>query len=222
MVRDFWILSILLVLAGIAVQADLPEGKNWVNNVSRVVDGETIVVMHDGEPETVRLYGVDCPDDGQPFADEARTYTSVLVLRKSVDVHPVGKDTSGKTVAWVFQKGKNVNHLLVGAGLAWWSRQDAPSDRKLQELERQARAGRRRMWVQDNPVAPWDYRQESMKKKKTGPEDTVYVTRVDSTYHRAGCPLLRRSIINLLSAVPMSLPDARVKYKPCPVCDPPR
>jgi len=214
--------ALLFLLSAAVLFAADSANKSWVNNVMRIVDGETIVVMHDGVPETVRLFGIDCPDDGQPYADEARNYTTILVLNRSVDVQPVGKDTGGKTVARVYKEGKDVSQLLLEAGLAWWSRKDAPSDQKLKEIEQQARAAQRRMWVQPNPVAPWDYRQEQARKRGTEQEETVYVTRVEGTYHRASCPLLRRSVINVLSAVPMSLVDAKVKYKPCEVCNPPR
>lgn len=44
---------------------------------------------------------------------------------------------------------------------------------------------------------------------------TVYVTRTGSKYHRAGCRYLRRS------SIPMSLEDAKQRYSPCSVCNPP-
>jgi endonuclease YncB( thermonuclease family) len=47
-------------------------------------------------------------------------------------------------------------------------------------------------------------------------EETVYVTRTGSKYHRAGCQYLRHS------QIPISLNDARRRYEPCSVCKPPQ
>lgn len=45
---------------------------------------------------------------------------------------------------------------------------------------------------------------------------TVYVTRTGSKYHRAGCRHLKSS------SIPMSLENAKGRYSPCSVCNPPR
>ena len=47
-------------------------------------------------------------------------------------------------------------------------------------------------------------------------EQTVYVTRTGSKYHKAGCRYLSKS------AIPMKLKDAAARYAPCGVCNPPR
>jgi len=45
--------------------------------------------------------------------------------------------------------------------------------------------------------------------------ETVYATRTGAKYHRAGCRYLRSS------SIPMSLDDAKARYSPCSVCNPP-
>lgn len=47
-------------------------------------------------------------------------------------------------------------------------------------------------------------------------EETVYVTRTGSKYHRLSCRYLRRS------RIPISLKKAKQSYTPCSVCRPPR
>ncbi len=46
-------------------------------------------------------------------------------------------------------------------------------------------------------------------------EATVYVTRTGSKYHRAGCRYLSKSMISI------TLSEAKAKYSPCSVCNPP-
>ena len=47
-------------------------------------------------------------------------------------------------------------------------------------------------------------------------EIVVYVTRTGECYHRGSCSSLRRS------KIPMSLKDAKQRYRPCSRCSPPR
>lgn len=44
---------------------------------------------------------------------------------------------------------------------------------------------------------------------------TVYVTRTGAKYHRAGCRYLSKS------QIPMPLEQAKQRYGPCSVCNPP-
>ena len=49
--------------------------------MARVIDGDTIDLVGDGR---VRLIGVEPPDPGQPFYDEAAKFMKDLLLSKKV------------------------------------------------------------------------------------------------------------------------------------------
>ena len=53
---------------------------------------------------------------------------------------------------------KNLNWGLVDAGLAWWYRRYASDDRVLKRLEAGARAEKRGLWADKNPIPPWEWR----------------------------------------------------------------
>jgi endonuclease YncB( thermonuclease family) len=55
-----------------------------------------------------------------------------------------------------FFDGTNVNHTLVKDG--WWCRKYAPGDTVLEGLEHEARAGRKGLWADPQPVPPWEWR----------------------------------------------------------------
>jgi micrococcal nuclease len=66
--------------------------------VSRIVDGDTIVVLHeDGTKTKVRFIGIDCPETvkknaaAEFYADEATAYTTATLLDKTIYLQ---KDTS--------------------------------------------------------------------------------------------------------------------------------
>jgi micrococcal nuclease len=41
---------------------------DFKGEVIAVLDGDTIEVLHEKKPESIRLYGIDCPKKGQAFA----------------------------------------------------------------------------------------------------------------------------------------------------------
>jgi len=111
--------------------------------------------MHAGQPERVRLWGIDCPESRQAFGTRAKQFTSQLAFGREVKVVVRDTDRYGRTVGEVIlPDGRSLNHELVRAGLAWWYRQYAANDRTLENLEREARAAKRGLWVEADPIPP--------------------------------------------------------------------
>ena len=110
----------------------------------------------------MRLHGIDCPEVGQPFWRRAKEFTSEMVFGREVRIHVRDIDRYGRTVAEVIfgEDGRMLNRELVQAGLAWWYKQYAPYDSRIEELERDAREASRDLWSDGNAVAPWDWRRE--------------------------------------------------------------
>jgi endonuclease YncB( thermonuclease family) len=145
-----WILLVLLV--GPAV-ADEFKGR-----VVGVTDGDTIKVLHVNQAETVRLVGVDAPEKRQPYGDRARRFTADLAFDRTVTVVTSGRDRNGRLLGEVvLPDGRSLNQELVRAGYAWWFRKYS-RDVTLARLEEEARQGRRGLWADETPQAPWEYR----------------------------------------------------------------
>ncbi len=126
----------------------------------------------------------------------------------------------------------------------YYQDEQSSTDRRLYaEAETEARAARRGLWADSNPTPPWDFRRgKRISAEEGGPteddatkptptpsvkptgtqadgateweEETVYVTRTGSKYHRLSCQYLRHSRIS------MPLKDAKRSYEPCSVCKP--
>ena len=109
--------------------------------VVSVLDGNTIEVLHNAHPERVRLSGIDCPEKGQPFGNNAKHAASSLVFGEQVTLQTHGFDKYGRTLADVLlPDGTNLSHTLVKNGWCWWwYRQYALGDTVLEELEKDAR-----------------------------------------------------------------------------------
>ncbi len=131
---------------------------DFSGRVVGVSDGDTITVMHNGKGERIRLHGIDCPEKRQAFGKRAKQFTSNLVFAKTVTVQALDLDRYGRTVGVVLlPDGRSLNHELVRAGLAWMYRRYT-NDQSLSDLEEKARVARRGLWVDANPIPPWEWR----------------------------------------------------------------
>ncbi len=132
---------------------------DFTYKVVGVSDGDTITVLHDGKAERIRLHGIDCPEKRQAFGNRAKQFTSTLVFGTTVTVQVMDRDRYGRTVGVVLlPDGRSLNHELVRAGFAWWYWRYTPDDETLAQLEREARAAKRGLWADPNPVPPWTWR----------------------------------------------------------------
>ncbi len=105
----------------------------------------------------VRLAQIDAPEKRQAFGARSRQALAELVFRQSVRVAETGRDRYGRVIGTVYLGNVDVNAQMVREGMAWVYRQYA-KDRGLYELERRAQASRRGLWVDPEPVPPWEYR----------------------------------------------------------------
>jgi hypothetical protein len=116
-------------------------------------------VLVGSEPRRVRLFGIDTPERGQPWADKARQALARRVFGKQVRVNDVATDRYGRTVGEVYADNVCVGCELVRDGNAWVYRKYT-DDPILYELEAEARAARRGLWSlpEAQRVPPWQWR----------------------------------------------------------------
>ena len=154
---------LLLLGCVLALWAGQVEAKAvvWEGLVTRVLDGDSLRIKQGKKTVTIRLYGIDSPEYGQPHWQEAKERVSALTLRKEVRVEVVTTDQYGRAVALVSYRGQLINAEMVGRGLAWVYRRYCtmqPLCARLDALEEVARAGRLGVWRDPRPVPPWEWR----------------------------------------------------------------
>lgn len=126
--------------------------------VLAVSDGDTITVLCEETPRKIRLSGIDCPEKGQSFGQQAKLFTSTLVLNQEVKVVSIGRDRYGRMIGEVYlADGRNLNNLLLENGYAWWY-QKYSSDEHRHELQEIARKSSLGLWQDLRAEAPWDFR----------------------------------------------------------------
>ena len=130
----------------------------------RVVDGDTLVLA-DAQKTRVRLWGIDAPEKGQPFADAARERLKELCEGRAIRLEWKDKDQHSRTVAIVYADTYNINLKMVIEGLAWHYAYFAPEAKELKAGEESARLNKRGLWRDPNPVNPYDFRKTNRNAK---------------------------------------------------------
>lgn len=149
----------------------LQRPKDFSGRVIGVMDGDTIEVLYEADgthsdapekiPIRVRLAEIDCPEKGQPFGQKAKHATSELCFDRMVRVISKGHDRYDRSLARVvLPDGRILNEELVRAGYAWWFVKYSKND-VLKMLESEARTNRSGLWVDENPIPPWEWRKYS-------------------------------------------------------------
>ncbi len=125
--------------------------------VIAVMDGDTVLVLRDGQKIKVRLANIDAPEKEQAFGQESRDSLLKMVGKRQVQIDSHAVDQYGRIIGLVSVGGRNVNEEQVKRGMAWeYSHYHADKTYvALQSAARQAHLG---LWAQGNPQAPWQWR----------------------------------------------------------------
>jgi len=115
--------------------------------VTSVIDGDT-VELEDGR--RVRYLGIDTPESGEYYAEEATARNKDLVEGKTVELQrgPRDQDEYGRLLRYVYVDGVFVNAELIAGGYATAYIFD-PDDRYSQilvQLEQYAKMKERGLW----------------------------------------------------------------------------
>jgi micrococcal nuclease len=158
-----------------------PADAEQTGKVVAVLDGDTIDILNaDNTTTRIRFNGIDCPERGQPFGNNAKQFLSDTIGGKVVRIVEQDTDRYGRTIADVYlpadvaYAGSNpagvilpdmfLNRELVQRGLAWHYKQYS-DDERLAEDENRARAAKLGLWSDPRHVAPWEWRKLSKEER---------------------------------------------------------
>lgn len=222
------ILCVSLVVSGLT-ETSVPEftKKDFtgqpVYEVLRVIDGDTVELLMDGNMTTVRLIGVDTPEPSELYGNEALRFTTDLLKGENVytEQEPGNTvDRYGRTLLYLYRvpDGLFVNLEIIrqGYGHAYtvypfqYLELFKYYEKRAQELGKGLRSPAER----DASIVQLEKEDEG---QIPGDDVTVHITRTGRKYHRPSCRHLSRSKIQI------TLKEARERgYTPCKVCKPPQ
>lgn len=155
-----------------------------------VADGDTIRVLVNREEVAVRLEGIDAPEMRQSFGSQSKQALSQMVFGRVVAVRYSTEDRAGRIVGIVMMDGDDINAKMIQDGWAWHYREYG-EDPRLADLERKAKLAKRGLWVDPNPLPPWEFR--ARQKREQGETPTRFWLNVSSNVrHNQNCEHFRR------------------------------
>lgn len=131
-----------------------------------VMDGDTVLLLHNGKKIKARLANIDAPESSQVYGKESRQALIDRVLKQQVYVSSQAVDVYGRIIAELSVDGKSVNEDQLEKGMAWeYSHYHA--NKHYVELERQARQSRLGLWgTVDQAIAPEQWRKSHLDSEK--------------------------------------------------------
>jgi micrococcal nuclease len=203
-----------------ALLASAAPGSNW-DVVTRVIDGDTVILKSVGR---ARLIGIDAPETVHPrkrvqhFGREASQFTRRHLLGKRVRVEYDWrkKDRHGRALVYLYlEDGTFFNAEIVRQGYAHaYTRHPFEFLEQFRAYEREARENQRGLWGARPRRGNSRTSSGPVLSPTQDPEETVFITKTGTKYHRAGCPRLTGT------EVPIALKHAAASFEPCSVCRP--
>jgi endonuclease YncB( thermonuclease family) len=131
-----------------------------------VADGDTVTILDAAKVQhKIRLDRIDAPEKKQAFGEKAKQHLSEMVFGKDVRVEYTSKDRYGRILGIVRVDGRDINLQMIKDGFAWhYKYYDKTPAYANAEVE--AREAKRGLWVDANPVAPYDFRKMGRKNGK--------------------------------------------------------
>jgi micrococcal nuclease len=127
-----------------------------------IKDGDTVVVIDSlNNQTTLRLAEVDCPEKSQPFGTKAKKFTSDQIYLKTIKYVVTDTDRYGRSIAMIYydEDNKYLSAEIIKAGMGWHYKRYSTS-KELALLEDNAKKNKIGLWIDNNPIAPWEFRKQ--------------------------------------------------------------
>lgn len=149
-----WLISLTVMMLAYNCYAQQITGK-----VIRIADGDSFTILTADKKEIrIRLYGVDCPEHGQPYSKVAKEFTGKMLSEGQVIITQKDIDRYDRIVGIVIISDSiNLNERLLRAGLAWHYKY-FDKNPVWDGLEKVARESKKGLWNDVAPIAPWLWR----------------------------------------------------------------
>ena len=208
--------------------------------VVKVASNNTITVIQDGNEITVQLIGVDVPAAARLVncAEQTSQFLNNLLKGESVYIVSDPKcnsaDANSSIAAYIYRApdGLFVNAEIIRQGYGLVAVKNMfryiNAFHQLELFSRQAGKG---IWGAESAVLPVERDEQESKavpiaaavveddskpKELNDNDIIVYVTKSGRKYHKEGCRFLSKS------SMPIKFKEAKEKYSPCKVCNPPQ
>ena len=138
----------------------IEDGQNYNMTVVEIIDGDTFDL---GNGERVRIIGINTPEKGRPFSDEATEVLSEMIMGREVTLVNDSKnddsDSGGRLLRHVYVDGISVNYEMIRTGMAFWYPYSSGTDmdESYQEAQESAANDHVGLWTESHYNITIDY-----------------------------------------------------------------
>lgn len=134
-------------------------------------DSPKVLFKADSTIMFVRIVGIDAPEVFSPYVTGNQTFGAesgnnmrVIFKGKEAKISLYGTDHYNRYLAQIFVDGKDIAETALREGWAWYvasSKLPKKVRGKYKELEKEARANKRGLWANKNPMNPATFRKRN-------------------------------------------------------------
>ena len=151
-----------LALVTVAFLLLLPNpclSSTFAGRVVRVLDGDTSRSCTTNTLNVSVSTGSTARGKAKPIGSKPSMPSLTSSSGKKSRSRPMATTSTGAPLAICsYPMAPTLNQKLVKDGWCWWYRKYAPGDTVLEGLENEAREARKGLWVDPQPVPPWEWR----------------------------------------------------------------
>ena len=135
--------------------------------VVAVADGDTLTLLDEARAlSQIRIVGIDAPEKRQGFGQRSKASLAALAFNHAAKADCRKIDRYKRNLCVVSVGGRDVGLEQIRAGMAWhykhYAKEQPASERVAYErAENEAKAKRLGLWVDADPVPPWDWRRNN-------------------------------------------------------------
>jgi endonuclease YncB( thermonuclease family) len=132
--------------------------------VSKISDGDTLTIINsDKKLVKIRLYGIDSPETKQKFGSDSKEFLANKINGKYITVDVIDIDRYKRSVSRIFLDDLDINRAMIENGYAWVYSQycKIPERAEWEQLQETAKADKKGLWQEENPIPPWKWRKDS-------------------------------------------------------------
>lgn len=131
--------------------------QSYNGTIIRIIDGDTFVFQTEEGSLKVRMFGTDAPERDQPYSKESADFLKQY-LNKDATLKTRGVDRYSRTLGVLYIDGQDINLLSIKKGISWHFKRYS-SDIQYAQAEEYARNSKTGLWALQNPIPPWEWRQ---------------------------------------------------------------
>ncbi|MCT7601281.1 thermonuclease family protein [Aliarcobacter butzleri] len=105
----------------------------------------------------MRLNDIDAPEKKQAFGNKSKDNLAKYVSGKTVTVKYDKTDKYKRILGTVYYNGLNINLQQIKDGYAWVYKKYS-NNSSYYEAEKLAKRNKKGLWVDNNPIEPWEFR----------------------------------------------------------------